>query len=100
MKEEATIRTATMAGIYADQGHYEKAADIYRFLLKQDPTRKDIAAALGAIEKKQSREKSHRTECLVSLLEEWITLIFRYNRLQELEKIKKCLNEYGGENGR
>ena len=77
-----------MATILANQGHYDKAAEIYRHLLQKDPSRKDIAVALTEIEKKQSGRKHSGTGNLDVLVEEWLTLILRYQRLQNLKKIK------------
>ena len=100
MTEDTTIQTATMAAIFANQGHYEKAAEIYRLLLRQDPSRKDITAALAEIEKKQFDRRTSGAGSLDALVEEWLTLIFQYQQLQNLKKIKKYLNQHGGENGR
>jgi pentatricopeptide repeat protein len=38
MAADLDFQTATMAKVFADQGHYEKAADIYRNLLKRRKT--------------------------------------------------------------
>ena len=44
------FHTATMARVYAQQGHYRKAADIYRHILSNEPDREDIAAELSRVE--------------------------------------------------
>ena len=37
MNQDVDIYTETMAEVYADQGHWEKVADIYRHLLATEP---------------------------------------------------------------
>jgi tetratricopeptide (TPR) repeat protein len=46
---DKTFYTLTMARVYADQGQYEEAARIYRYLLDQTPDRKDLREALDAV---------------------------------------------------
>ena len=46
------FKTATMARVYSSQGHYEKAAEIYKHLLECEPDRQDLAMALAGVEKK------------------------------------------------
>ena len=96
MTDEKDIQTVTMAGIYADQGHYEKAADIYKFLLEKDPDRQDLADALARIRQKQIQEKHGNGKDLAQLLDEWFTLLLRYHQLQQLKEMKNHLNGYGG----
>ena len=47
MSKEIGIYTETMAKVYASQGHWGKAAEIYRHLLTEAPARKDFADALA-----------------------------------------------------
>jgi Tfp pilus assembly protein FimV len=42
MTDKPDFYTKTMAKVYADQGYLTKAAEIYRFLLKQEPDRQDL----------------------------------------------------------
>jgi len=80
--------TKTMAKVYADQGYFAKAAEIYRHLLKQDPERQDIVEALAEIEIKLSEKASDK---LVLLFGEWIDLAVKYNSLRKLKKIRGIL---------
>lgn len=96
MADEKAIQTATMAGIYVDQGYYEKAADIYKFLLEKDPDRQELADALAEIRQKQIQKKHGNGKDLARLLDEWFTLLLRYHQLQQLKKLKNYLNGYGG----
>jgi hypothetical protein len=95
MEEVEEIRTATMAGIYAQQGHYRKAAEIYRYLLAQQPERTDIKAALVEIEAKADAASARR-ENLDQLLAEWIRLLISYRKIQYLKKFKQDLEHFQG----
>lgn len=66
--------TATMAKIHADQGHLEKAADIYRRLLEKEPEREDLIEALTDTE--ESIQQA-RNEDLSLLVGEWTKLVLR-----------------------
>jgi len=37
MKTDGYPGTATLARVFAEQGHWEKSIEIYRSLLRQDP---------------------------------------------------------------
>lgn len=89
------IRTATMAGIYVRQGHYRKAAEIYRYLLKQQPDREDIKAALVETEAKAAADDSRRSN-LDRLLAEWVRLAINYRKLQYLKNFKQDLQHFQG----
>ena len=54
MSQRLEIETATMAKLYADQGYWRKAADIYRRLLESEPHRLDLKDALSDIEEKMT----------------------------------------------
>jgi hypothetical protein len=89
MAADLDFQTATMAKVFADQGHYEKAADIYRNLLKREPQRQDLADALFEVEKRISETGKPSDENLVSLLGEWVELVFKYKQLRFLRSVKK-----------
>ena len=89
MAADLDFQTATMAKVFADQGHYKKAADIYRNLLKREPQRRDLAEALSEVEERISETGKSSDENLVHLLSEWIELVFRYKQLRFLKSAKK-----------
>ena len=89
MAADLDFQTATMAKVFADQGHYQKAADIYRNLLKREPQRRDLAEALSEVEERISETGKSSDENLVHLLSEWIELVFRYKQLRFLKSAKK-----------
>jgi hypothetical protein len=88
MSKEIGIYTETMAKVYAAQGHWEKAAEIYRHLLIGAPARKDFADALAEAEKKIHKDSYKNPEQLVPLFREWIELLFRREKLQKLRNLK------------
>ncbi len=89
MAADLDFQTATMAKVFAEQGHYEKAAHIYRNLLKSEPQRQDLADALSEAEERISEAVKSSDENLVFLLGEWIELVFRYKQLRFLRSVKK-----------
>ena len=95
MTDNPDFYTKTMAKVYANQGYLTKAAEIYRFLLKQDlsdrqslPDRQSLIDELSKIEKKLS-EKTPGDPVL--LLSKWIDLMLKYNGLQKLKNIRNAL---------
>ncbi len=87
MTGNAEFNTATMAKIYADQGLYHKAADIYRQLLAENPDRGDLSDALAAVEEKARGQRKKMTD-LIPLLEEWVDLLIKYRRLRQLKGVR------------
>ena len=89
MTREIGIYTETMAKVYAAQGHWGKAAEIYRHLLAEKPARKELADALAEIEKKIDQDSPKDPEHLVPLFRKWIQLLFRREKLLKLRKLKE-----------
>jgi len=87
------FKTATMARVYSGQGHYEKAVEIYKHLLKCEPDRQDLARALVEVEKKLHEKANGSNEDLGALFNTWVDLILRYKRMRYLRKIKGKLEE-------
>jgi hypothetical protein len=88
MSKDINIYTETMAKVYAAQGHWGKAAEIYRHLLTRAPARKDFADALAEVETKMLKDSPVNSEQLVPLFREWIELMFRCEKLQRLRNLK------------
>ena len=85
------IRTATMAKIFAQQGHYDKAIDIYRHLLKNYPDRLDLAEALARTEEKRDNVTASAPSDLASVLSEYIGFLMNYRQLLELLDLQRHL---------
>jgi pentatricopeptide repeat protein len=88
MSHETYIYTETMAKVYAAQGHWSKAVDVYRHLMAKEPDRLDYADALADAEDRLMEMRHNTPEQLVPLFREWIELMFRYEELQKLKKLK------------
>ncbi len=86
MVEKQEFETETMAGIYANQGHYGKAIDIYRRLLEQHPDRSDLRDKLLRIETQKKYEDENR---LADKFSEWLDLLMKRKKLYALKQLKK-----------
>ena len=84
MSESLNFKTATMARVYERQGYWEKAAEIYRYLLERDPARQDLAQALALLETKKTTVDEALPEDLVAKIRHWLELLQQYHRRQEL----------------
>jgi hypothetical protein len=80
--------TRTMAKVYADQGNLIKAAEIYRYLLENEPERRDLMDALSEIEKKLNDTSS---DSLANLFGRWIDLLFKYHNIQKLKRLRSYI---------
>ena len=88
MEKEDHFYTATMAKVYADQGHWEKAAEIYRYLLQQEPERDDYLEALAGIEKQMISSGKKPADTLAPLFHRFFDLMLKFKNLQKLRKLK------------
>jgi hypothetical protein len=88
MTKDIGIYTETMAKVYAAQGHWEKAAEIYRHILTKEPARKEIADALSEVENRMLKDPPKDPGQLVPLFREWIQLMIRYENLKKLRRLK------------
>ena len=51
-EEKPAVATVTMAELYAQQGHLDKAAAVYRTILETSPESPEVAERLAALERK------------------------------------------------
>ena len=86
MAVEKEFETETMAQIYADQGHFDKAAAIYRRLLIQTPERNDLRSRLQAIEE---RLKSTENRTLSTQFSAFIDLLLKKKQIDKLRNLRK-----------
>ena len=89
MIKDPDFYTVTMARVYEEQGHLQKAAEIYRYLIKAEPERRELIEKLAEIENKMDEASNKTPDDLIPLFHEWITLLLRYNRLQKLRQLKR-----------
>jgi len=89
MEKETDFYTGTMAKVYAGQGHWDKAAEIYRHLLKLEPERIDYLEALAEAERMLNTAGKRPVEDLAPLFHQWIDLMLKYKNLQKLSRLKR-----------
>jgi tetratricopeptide (TPR) repeat protein len=89
MDKETDFYTGTMAKVYASQGHWDKAAEIYRHLLRMEPERTDYLEALAEAERMLSASGKRPGEDLEPLFHQWIDLMLKYKNLQKLRRLKR-----------
>lgn len=80
--------TVTLARVFAEQGHWEKSVEIYRNLLRLEPNRPDLAQALAEAEAALHAAGPAPVRALAPLLQEWIDLLLKYDRLRKLRRFK------------
>ena len=89
MNSQTEFYTKTMANVYAGQGYFAKAVEIYRYLLKHDPESLELNDLLSEVEKKFNEKQKKDREILERLFGKWIYLQLSYNMLQKLKKFKQ-----------
>ncbi len=89
MNNQTEFYTKTMANVYARQGYFAKAVEIYRHLLKHDPESRELNDLLSEVEKKFNEKQKKDREILEKLFGKWIYLQLGYNLLQKLRKFKE-----------
>ena len=77
MSPDVDIYTETMAKVYADQGHWAKAAEIYRHLAQLEPERQDLSDALEHARQMMEGSPDANPEELVPLFRKSTGLFFR-----------------------
>jgi hypothetical protein len=87
MKKDNQFYTLTMARVYAGQGYFEKAADIYRHLLAREPGRGDLAKALAEAEQAAQENRKSDHDRLVALLVRWLDLAAGRRRIDRLQQV-------------
>ena len=84
---DKTFYTVTMARVYTDQGRYEEAARIYRYLLDQTPDRSDLRQALEAVTS-MLPDTPGQWQDVSDLIERWVRLMVRQNAFRRLKKFR------------
>ncbi|MFP3979991.1 MAG: tetratricopeptide repeat protein [Desulfobacterales bacterium] len=69
--------TRTLARLYAAQGHFEQASEIYRRLVADAPGDKALADEFDAFEKTRQHAVSKGSVQLTALFAQWIELLVR-----------------------
>ena len=90
MAEELDLRTATMAKLLVNQGHYRKAADIYRYLAQQNPDPAAYANVLADL--KHKIEQQARSRDLAALIQKWVSLLLKVEQLRYLRQVRENID--------
>ena len=88
MNKQTDYYTKTMAKIYFKQGHYTKATEIYRYLLKDAPESQELRDLLSEVMRKDNEKKKKDREILEKLFSKWIFLQLSYDRIQKMKDIE------------
>jgi len=91
MTDDRQHETLTMARLLSEQGHWQRAADICRHLLQAQPGREDVAEVLAEAGRRAQESSPKATSDLVPLFQEWIDLLFKFNRLRQLRRLSRKL---------
>lgn len=89
MEENYPHGTVTLARLFAAQGHWGKAVNIYRRLLEREPGRPDIARALAEAEDQVKAADRKRPGDIDALFRQWIDLLLKHDRLCKLKRLKR-----------
>lgn len=82
--DDKTFYTETMARLHADQGRYDAAARIYRYLLDQTPDRTDLAQALETV-LSMIPQGADKWEDVSGLIERWARMVIRQKALKQID---------------
>ncbi len=86
MNNPAQQYTKTLAKLYADQGHYDKAIEVYQHLIKQFPAREDILDDFSDLKVKIQRIKTSNEPELAVLFRQWFDLLIKYKQIHDIKK--------------
>jgi len=86
MSDPAQRNTKTLAKLYADQGHFEKAIEIYQHLVKEFPDREDILDDFSDLKVKVQRIKTSNEPELAELLQQWFDLLAKYKQVNAIQQ--------------
>ena len=89
MTDDRQHGTLTMARLLAEQGHWQRAAEICRHLLQTQPGRADVVEVLAEAERQEQESSPKNAAELVALFQEWIDLLFKYQRLRQLRRLRR-----------
>ena len=80
MTDPAPRYTRTLAALYADQGHFDKALAVYRHLMRQFPNRSDISEGFAELKGKIEKIRTSNEPELAPLFKEWFDLLIKYRQ--------------------
>jgi hypothetical protein len=87
MSSDPQIYTRTMAKVYTQQGHFDRAVAIYRHLLAESPYDESLVKALADAETRLLAQQETQKGDLVQLVRQWLRLLEVRQRLERLKKV-------------
>jgi Tfp pilus assembly protein PilF len=99
MRDRAIFYTASMAGLCAAQGYFDKSAEIYRHLLESDPENDILRQSLAEVETKQtavtgaSRAAAAGLERLEPMIRKWVELMVEHDLKSRFDKIRRNVKQ-------
>lgn len=95
MIKDKSLWTQTLADVYAGQGYWGEAAEIYRHLLEQSPGNREYLDALGEIRNRSTAsEPVSSVDPLVGLMSTWLDLEMGYARLNRLKSLQTVVSSH------
>ena len=88
MITDKSLFTQTLARIYAEQGHFQQAAHIYRHLLKTWPDRPEYLEAFQRIEDQLAADGLNLNQDLIGLISTWVDLEMGYARMKRFGALR------------
>lgn len=99
MKNDPLFYTASVAGLCARQGHFEKSAEIYAFLLEREPGREDLKQALDGVKGRLAQAGAEKApppgNRLESMIGTWVSLLVENNLRQKFESLQDSVRRVG-----
>lgn len=86
LDDDKTFYTETMARLLTQQGRYQRAAEVYRYLLEQTPHRADLEKALATV-LSLTPKGAENWGAVSGLVESWVTLMLKYKTLLRLQRL-------------
>ncbi len=81
MTDKDSNHTPTLAGLYADQGHYGEASEIYHHMISARPDQAAIQTAYADALQRKNRGQLDDEPDFLPLFRQWIDLLNRYRYL-------------------
>ena len=92
MSKDPAILTRTMAEVFTRQGHYDRAIEIYRYLLEKNPDQPELRQAMEEVETLSYEQTRGYVKELSILVSEWIELMQKYRLIRKLNYLLKRKN--------
>ena len=71
-------QTPTLAGLYADQGHYGEALTLFHHMISAHPDQAAIQTAYADTVERKNRIDFENTPDFTLLFRQWLDLLIRY----------------------